>query len=144
MSQKKVKESAENEVVDVAAESAAETQPKRRSSRPARGFVKFINVFDWFDKNHFANNMPFILFLTMLVIGYIANSYNAERIIRNIDKTKVELKEKNAEFISTRSQLMFKSKQSEVARAVSATGVFESKEPPKKLFVVETKENKQD
>ena len=79
--------------------------------------------------------MPYILFLTFLVILYIANSYYAERIIRDIDKTKTEMKEKSAEFISTRSQLMYKSKQSEVADAVESLGLKESVEPPQKLTI---------
>ena len=63
--------------------------------------------------------MPFILYVTLLIMCYIANSYYSERIIRDIDKTKAELKEKSAEFITLRSQLMYSSKQSEVAAAVA-------------------------
>lgn len=131
MANNKVREpEIEEEVENEEAESAA---PRRRSSRSSRSILRKLNVFDWFDRNQIANNMPYILFLTVLVMCYIANSYNAERIIREIDKTKTELKEKSAEFISTRSQLMYESKQSEVADAVEVLGLKESVEPPQKL-----------
>ncbi|MBL0102678.1 MAG: hypothetical protein IPP51_02225 [Bacteroidetes bacterium] len=64
--------------------------------------------------------MPFILFVSVLTMGYIANSYYAERVIRDIDRTKNELKERHAEYISTMSRLMYQSKQSEVANQLSA------------------------
>ncbi|MEY4594370.1 MAG: hypothetical protein RIQ47_780 [Bacteroidota bacterium] len=116
--------------------------PRRRSSGSSRSVWKKLNVFDWFDRNQIANNMPYILFLTLLVMFYIANSYYAERIIREIDKTKTEMKEKSAEFISTRSQLMYKSKQSEVADAVEMMGLNESVEPPQKLTIPAPAEKK--
>ena len=133
MSTNKDRKSEANE--EETGEVAEPVAPRRRSSGSARTLLKKLNVFDWFDRNQIVNNMPYILFLTFLVILYIANSYYAERIIRDIDKTKTEMKEKSAEFISTRSQLMYKSKQSEVADAVESLGLKESVEPPQKLTI---------
>lgn len=112
---------------------------RRRKSGLPRNFIRFINVFDWFDRDQVARNMPFILFLSLLVMCYIANSYYAERLIRQIDKTKTELKEKSAEFITIRSKLMYSSKQSEVARSVEPYLLKESMEPPKKLVITADK-----
>lgn len=131
MSENRLKE---KETEDV--EATVEPKPARKKkSRSARNFVRFINVFDWFDRDQVARNMPFILYVTLLIMCYIANSYYSERIIRNIDKTKSELKEKSAEFITLRSQLMYSSKQSEVAVAVAPYQLHESMEPPKKLII---------
>ncbi len=74
--------------------------------------------------------MPFILFITVMIIGYIANSYYAERIVRDINKTKIELKEKKAEHISVKSALISDSKQSSVAKSVEQMEIKESTEPP--------------
>ena len=117
-------------------------RPRKRSSRPARNLIRFINVFGVFNRNQIVHAMPFILFVTVLLIGYIANSYYAERIIRDIDKTKLELREKSAEFISTRSQLMFESKQSAVAERAAQYGLKESTSPPHTLTI--KKESKED
>jgi hypothetical protein len=118
-----------------AAEVEEVRQPeRRRKSRSSRNFVRLVNIFGWFDRDQLARNMPFILYVTFLVLCYIANSYYSESIIRDIDKTKAELKEKSSEFIILRSELMYSSKQSEVATAVSAYQLHESMEPPKKLI----------
>ena len=73
----------------------------------------------------------------MLIIGYIANSYYAERVIREIDKTKTELKEKRAEYISTKSMLMNNSRQSQVAGALESVNIKETTEPPKMIIVTD-------
>lgn len=145
MAENKVTEQTDEQEVEAidSDNSTKEEQPRRRSSRKSKSWVKYLNVFEWFDRNQLATNMPYILFVTGLIMCYIANSYFAERLIRDIDKTKVELKERSAEFISTRSQLMFESKQSEVAKSVADQQLFESKEPPKKLFLAAEKESEQ-
>jgi hypothetical protein len=79
--------------------------------------------------------LPFLFFLTMLAVIYITNSYYAEKTIRNIEKTKSELKELRTEHISVKSELMFKSKQSEVAVKLIQYGIKESVIPPIKIFI---------
>ena len=130
MAENKLKEEVQEEVVP-------EPKPKKRSSRPARRLIKMVNVFGVLDRNQIVHAMPFILFVTMLIIGYIANSYYAERVIREIDKTKTELKEKRAEYISTKSMLMNNSRQSQVAGALESVNIKETTEPPKMIIVTD-------
>lgn len=75
-------------------------------------------------------NVPFILFLAVIAIVYIANGYYADGVIRETNKLNGEIKEYRTEFISTTSDLMFKSKQSEVAKAVDSLGLKEPVAPP--------------
>lgn len=91
-------------------------------------------------REHARRLLPFILFLTGLCIAYIANSYYAEKTIRRTNKTMKEIKELENEYLSTKSELMMTSKQSEVATMLDSTGVKESLVPPQKLFVKSTKE----
>lgn len=138
MAENKIKESLAvepEEGTGSVVEAIQEPKPRKRSSRGARSFIRFMNLFGVFDRNQIVKSMPFILFVTLLIIGYIANSYYAERVIREIDHTKNELKEKRAEYISTKSELVSQSKQSEVARSLEAAEVKESTEPPKKLIM---------
>lgn len=116
---------------------AEQPRPKRRSSRSSRRIIKFMNVFGVFDRNQVVHAMPYILFVTVLLIGYIANSYYAEKTIREIDHTKSELKEKRAEYISTKSMLMNNSRQSQVARSLEPEQVKESTEPPKMIILTD-------
>ena len=110
----------------------------------ARNYVKFLNVFGIFSKDMLLKVMPYIFFLTLVALVYIANSYYAERTIRDIDKVTKELKTLRTEYISGKSDLMFVSKQSEVAKAVAWQGLKESVEAPKKIIVEPSKEKKQD
>ena len=96
-----------------------------------------VNVLDgsFLTRENMVNNVPFMGFLFLLAILYISNSYYAEKNLRHSAKLNNELKELKSEFISTRSELMFVSKQSEVARAVNPIGLHESVAPPKKIVV---------
>jgi hypothetical protein len=80
-----------------------------------------------------AENLPFLLFLALLAIIYIGNSYYAEKNIRKIERLQKELKELRYEHIYTKSKLMTKSRMSEVANGLSDEGIKESRTPPGKI-----------
>ncbi len=84
---------------------------------------------------NFIKALPFIFFLFGLAMIYISNSYYAERSIREIYRVGLEIKEMRSEYISTKSDLMLMSKQSQVARTVSKMGLKESVVPPRKIVV---------
>lgn len=119
----------------------AEEKPakKKRPSKQARKLIRFMGILGVLDRNQVVHAMPFILFITALIIFYIGNSYYAESTIRKIDKIKTELNDKRAEFISTKSELMFRSKPSEVAKEVEKMQIKEPLEPPKRIVVVQEK-----
>jgi ABC-type transport system involved in cytochrome bd biosynthesis fused ATPase/permease subunit len=79
--------------------------------------------------------LPFLFFLTFLAIFYIANTYLAEKTIREIAKVKKEVKEFRYEYITTKSELMFYSKQTQVAKSLESTGIKESTKPPQKIII---------
>ena len=87
------------------------------------------------------SQLPFILFLTLLAFIYIGNRYRAEKIVRETISLQKEMKELRAEAITTSSELMSLSKQSEVAKLVErkGLGLKESVEPPSKLIVSKRK-----
>ena len=80
-------------------------------------------------------HVPFILFLGLIAILYIANGYYADDKIREENKTKNEIKELRTEYISSKSDLMFVSKQSEVAKAVEPLGLKEPVVAPMKIEI---------
>lgn len=139
----KSEEEEQEEVKEGDGSPEAAPKPKRKSNGASRGLIKAMNLFGLFERNQIARAMPFILFITGLIMFYIANSYYAEGIIRDIDKMKVDLKERRAEYISTMSRLMYQSKQSEVAKSLEPYGVKESTEPPHKIIVSTPKEKKE-
>ena len=87
--------------------------------------------------------LPYLLFLTFLAVIYISNVYYGERLQRESDRIQRELKEDRYEYITTKSRLMFQSKQSEVARNLDDSGVKESTVPPVKVIVTEKAEGEE-
>lgn len=85
-----------------------------------------------------ARMLPFVMFLGVIGMLYIANSHFAVRNIRKIDQLNKEVKELTWEYKSLKADLMFKSKMTEVAKKVDTIGLKELVEPPIKI-VVESK-----
>ena len=75
-------------------------------------------------------NLPFFLFLSALAIVYIANGHFADNTVRNINKVNRELKELQYEYKTLKSEVMFRSKQSELAKSVEPLGLKELTVPP--------------
>jgi cell division protein FtsL len=91
----------------------------------ARKEWKKIFSYRWMVKN-----VPFFLFLTLLAVIYIYNGHYADKTIRNINKVSNELKELQYEYKTLKSEVMFRSKQSELAKAVAPLGLKELVVPP--------------
>jgi len=85
-------------------------------------------------------NVPFFLFLAVLAVLYIYNGHHADKLIKEISKTEKNLKELEYEYKSVKSEVIFRSKASELIKVVEPLGLKESKEPP----VILIKENKED
>ncbi|MOA04674.1 hypothetical protein D3C78_1242420 [compost metagenome] len=79
--------------------------------------------------------LPFLIFISVLCMLYIANSHMAIKNIRSIDKLNKEVKELSWEYKSLKADLMFKSKLTEVAKKVDTLGIKELTEPPKKIVI---------
>ena len=81
------------------------------------------------------SQIPYIFFLAFLAITYIANRYRYEKLVKEVQTLQVEVKNLRAESITTASQLMFISTQSQVSRLVEekGLGLEESVVPPKKI-----------
>lgn len=118
----------------IVASRQAPVKESKRSATPGK-FISYLNSFGIFSKDMLMKVMPYIFFLTLIALVYIANSYYAERTIRDIDAVSKELKTLRTEYITGKSELMIVSKQSEVARAVAPQGIKESVEAPKKIIV---------
>jgi len=75
-------------------------------------------------------NVPFFLFLALLAIIYIYNGHYADKSIRNISKAQNQLKELQYEYKTLKSEVMFRSKESELAKVVQSFGLKELTAPP--------------
>jgi hypothetical protein len=94
--------------------------PKER--KPA---LKRLLHYNWIVKN-----IPYFLFLSALAVIYIYNGHYSDKTIKDINKTGKELRELQYEYKSLKSEVMFRSKQSELAKAVEPLGLKELSQPP--------------
>ncbi len=89
------------------------------------------------------DNLPFILFLAVVALVYIANNHLAEKKIIRINRLSREIKELKWEYLSVKSELMFRSKLSEVSKAVEPLGLKELSTPPQRIVPKEQNNNEQ-
>ena len=127
------------EILEQIAPGTESASPKK-SSKPRKKGVLAKGISSVFSGSFLTNektlrHLPFILFLALLAIFYIANGYYADDKIREVNRLSNQLKELRSEYISTKSELMFTSKQSEVAKAVEPLGLKEPVVPPVKIEV---------
>lgn len=89
------------------------------------------SIKSWFKADKLIGNLPYFILLTALGIIYIGNAHYHLQLERNIDKKETQLKELSWEYMTIKSEVMYESKQSEVAKKVEVLGLKPLTEPPK-------------
>jgi cell division protein FtsL len=92
-----------------------------------------VQRFDWkrlFDYSWVEKNIPFFLFLAFLAVVYIYNGHMADKIARNITITEKNISELQYEYKSVKSEVIYRSKASELVKAVEPLGLKELSKPP--------------
>jgi hypothetical protein len=98
---------------------------------------KKLRLESYFEEGFPVQYLPKILFVIVLGLIYIGNTHYAEQTVRAINSIQVEVEDLRADYTTLKSDLMFSSKQSEVARKVKPFGLKESLTPPYKVVVKE-------
>lgn len=88
----------------------------------------------WLQAGWIVQHVPFVLFLAALAVLYIGNGHYADNNIRNTAKAARELKQLQYHYKSLQAEVIFRSKESELARAVAPLGMQRSPEPPTALL----------
>jgi len=80
---------------------------------------------NWLNYQSVVRQIPFFLFLAALAVVYIYNGHYADKTVRDISRTSKELQELQYEYKTVKGEVMFRSKQSELAEAVKPLGLKE-------------------
>lgn len=115
-----------------------ENESRKRNSAGGSMFSALDNMLkldQLFEQGVPLEYVPKVLFVTFLVIVYIANGHYAERNSRKIDKLKSEVEDLRADYITMKSEYMYQSKQSEVAKKAASMDIYESDSPPVKIVI---------
>lgn len=90
-------------------------------------------LFDWkrlFNYKWVVKNIPFFLFLAFLAVLYIYNGHLADKLTRKIGITEKHIKELQYEYKTVKSEVIFRSKASELVKVVEPLGLKELTEAP--------------
>lgn len=83
----------------------------------------FSVIGDFFSYRWIIKNTPFVLFLSFLAVLYIANGHMADNRVRKINEVGRKLKDLQYEYKMQKSDMMFKSRESEMVNAVQPLGL---------------------
>lgn len=78
-------------------------------------------------------NLNFFLFISVLAVVYIANGHMVDKVIRNINKTQNDIKELQYQYKTIKSEVMYKSQEVQVLKAVEPLGLKISKDVPQRI-----------
>jgi cell division protein FtsL len=104
-------------------------EEKEKAPAPKKGLSKRLN-----EERAYAI-LPFAIFLTLVAVVYIANSYYVERTIREIARLQTELHELRAEDIELKTTVNIKTRQSEVIKSAEHLGLKPLVDQPKGVLL---------
>jgi len=90
---------------------------------------------DFLTKKYVVDNFPFFAFVGFLIVLLIAKGYYMNELNNNIEKTKMELGEINAQKVTFGSELHLKKRRTNMLEKLKPLGVKESSVPPKKIEI---------
>ena len=111
------------------------TSDKRGGKSFFSGIEKKLKLEHYFEEGFPTQYLPKILFVMALGLLYIGNTHYAEKTVRQINTIQADVEDLRADYTTLKADLMFASKQSEVARKVKAYGLKESLTPPYKVVI---------
>ena len=120
----------ENETVEF-----IEEQPEKPKEKKTSLGLKDILTGSVLTSEMVSRQLPYILFMALLAVFYIGNRYRYEKLVKKEKNLQIEVRNLRAESITTAAQLMFISKQSEVAKLCEKRGLDlkESVVPPRTI-----------
>lgn len=101
------------------------------------GLERRLRLEDYFEGGFPVKYLPKILFVMVLGLVYISNTHYGEKTVRKINNLQAEVEDLRADYTTLKADLMFASKQSEVAKKVRDLNLKESLKPPFKIEVPE-------
>ncbi|UAY51649.1 FtsL-like putative cell division protein [Ferruginibacter albus] len=84
----------------------------------------------WLNSQWVVKNIPFFFFLAILAVLYIYNGHYSDKLARNIATTEKHIKELEYDYKTVKSEVIFRSKASELERVVEPLGLKGMTRPP--------------
>ena len=110
-----------------------EIRPVKKPGKMTKGIHDIIGG-DLLSKQAVLRNLPFLIFLAILAMFYIGNTYYTEKTFKQIEKIKNELKELRYQSITVKAKMLDVCKQTEIAKKVEVLGIKVTTTQPYKIF----------
>lgn len=120
-----------NPAQDTAEEQVVKEQPRKSS------LFKSILDGSVFQRKKVVRQLPFLVLLTVLGVLYIFNSNFTDRTIIEMNRTKRKLQELRFNYVTTKANVMYLSRQSTLNKSLQPRGIKESVIPPYKIIIRE-------
>src|SRR5690242_13966343 len=88
----------------------------------------------WMYNRWIVKIIPFYFIIAALAINYIANGHYADKTMKKINDTETQLKEKKYEFKTVKQEVIFRTKESELAKALAPLGLKPLTAPPLRII----------
>lgn len=99
--------------------------PKKNVSVAPQESKKWVLNYQWV-----VSNIPFFIFLGVLAVLYIYNGHYADKLVRKISDSEKRIKDMEYEYKTLQSEVIYRSKASELVKIVEPLGLKESFIPP--------------
>lgn len=110
----------------------------RKPSKFGRSFVDVLNG-NMLTRDYVIGNLPYIGFLTVIMLTYIGLGYYADRNARKIEEIENNLIELNSEHISLKTELNMISSPGQIADSTKSIGLIEARDFPPRIIKVKDK-----
>lgn len=112
-----------------------ETKPQSKIQRMVESVLRVFGIQDFVSYAQVLHNFIFVVAIVFIGVLEIFNTHLAVRLNRSISKKKENIKELRWEYMSVKSDMNLRSKQSELQKVLEPYGIKSLQEPPKKIEV---------
>lgn len=117
-----------------------EQNGKNKKKRGKKGAMSVLGG-GFLVKEKFTKQFPFMVYVTVLLMAIITNTYIAEERNRELTRTAKQLNDLQVKYIELQSSIMQASKQSVLSKKLADIGLKEATEPLKRINVNDETEN---
>ncbi len=112
-----------------------ETKPQSKLQRIVESVLRVFGIQDFVSYAQVMHNFIFVLAIVFIGVLEIFNTHLAVRLNRGITKKQESIKELRWEFMTVKTDMNLKSKQSQLQIVLAPYGLKPLQEPPKKIEV---------
>jgi hypothetical protein len=116
-------------------EEKSKTKKVRKPNKVARSFMDVLNG-NVLTKDYVIQNLPFIVFITALMLVYIGMGYNIDKNTRLINALEEENLDLRTEEIAVKTEYNVVSGQSQVADSTAKIGLVEARDEAPNIIAV--------